>query len=169
MKTRRKLPAGYDAYIRSHEWIKRSRAVRALTLNSDALIPFLPAHDAHHMTYNNFRNELPIRDLIPLNHDLHILWLHKKVIGSHQNSHEWLINLGLRTVMIFWLVVLFLPATAIVKIWQAIYKPFTRKCYKPFGVACAIAFTMALPFTTSLWFMPLSLAYATAMYRMPWK
>lgn len=166
---RRKLPTGYDQYIHSPEWIKKSRAVRKLTLNSDALLPFLPAHDAHHLTYANFKHELPIRDIIPLNHDLHIKWLHHKVLGSHYKPHDWLINLALRLVMTFWLITLFFPATLIVTLWQWIYRPFTKQYYKPLAVACAMSFTMALPFVTSLWLIPISTCYAIAMYRMPLK
>jgi hypothetical protein len=46
-------------------------------MGRDALFPWLPAHHAEHLTYKNLGHEWPIRDIVPLNRDVHkfLTWL----------------------------------------------------------------------------------------------
>ena len=61
----------YRTYINSPKWKLKSSNCRKRTYDRCALLPWLRAHHAHHLTYRNLTNEMIIRDIVPLNRYVH--------------------------------------------------------------------------------------------------
>lgn len=69
------LSKDYLAYINSAKWKQgwRRKATLALLGGRCILCPILRATDCDHLTYRNLKQELPIRDLVPLSSPAHRL------------------------------------------------------------------------------------------------
>lgn len=63
----------YTSYIRSSEWHSRAKSCRNLTNDRCILFPWLKAHHTHHLHYQNMKNEMIIRDIVPLSRTAHSL------------------------------------------------------------------------------------------------
>jgi hypothetical protein len=92
----------YYQYIQSSEWREKSKACQRLTKNYCVLFPWLKSNHTHHLSYNNFKNEKPLIDLVPLSKVAHsiihfsLFWKVKKV--------RLIINIVLRLLMIIWVI-----------------------------------------------------------------
>lgn len=71
----------YFSYINSPEWKGKSRFFRSLTNNRCSIFPWLKATDAHHLTYDNLRDEYYIKDCIPVSRFVHNI-IHNNPIGK---------------------------------------------------------------------------------------
>lgn len=90
----------YKTYIISDEWRAKSRNVRDLTNNHCVLFPWMKANHAHHLTYQNMENEIPVRDIIPLSKTAHSI-VHWRIFWKTR-LRIWM-NLILRLLAIFWI------------------------------------------------------------------
>lgn len=61
----------YYEYMRSPEWRARSRFCRSCTRHRCVLFPWLRARHAHHITYDNFKSEYIVRDIVALSATAH--------------------------------------------------------------------------------------------------
>lgn len=70
----RHLDLNYKLYITSSDWENRSKFCKSLTWGRCSIFFFFPAKTvhSHHLHYDNFKNELPFRDLVPLCQFAHI-------------------------------------------------------------------------------------------------
>jgi hypothetical protein len=117
----KKLSSGYYEYINSPRWKQSLR--RKLSLNllfgRDIICPLLKAHDVEHLTYSNFKKELPIRDLVPLNRVVHrniitpIKGLFRVIFGRKLGN--FLMAWFLRTCLLFWYVCIVLLINTVVR------------------------------------------------------
>lgn len=56
----------YYEYINSETWKSKSKHCQSLTGNRCVMFPWLRSRSSHHLTYDNFKRELPLRDIVPL-------------------------------------------------------------------------------------------------------
>lgn len=67
----RPLSTTYREYMGSAGWRRRRRTCLAFTFDRDCVFPWWPATDVDHLYYKNLGHEIPIRDIVPLNHRTH--------------------------------------------------------------------------------------------------
>lgn len=72
----------YYDYINSTIWKDKSARFRRYTAGRCGIFPWLKASDAHHLTYDNFRDECYIKDCIPVSRFVHD-FIHKNPIGLY--------------------------------------------------------------------------------------
>ena len=70
----------YQAYIVSKEWRRKSKRHQAWTRNHCVLFPWCKSRHCHHLHYKNFKNELPVRDTVPLCKTAHDI-VHGQIFG----------------------------------------------------------------------------------------
>ncbi len=92
----------YLTYIYSPKWKNKSKHCQKLTKNHCIIFPWLKSHHAHHLTYQNLENEIPIRDIVPLSKTAHSI-VHWSVFWESP-LRPW-INFYLRLSMIFWIII----------------------------------------------------------------
>jgi hypothetical protein len=61
----------YLTYVHSPEWKNKSKSCQQLTKNHCVVFPWLKSNHCHHLTYKNLKNEIPIRDTVPLSKTAH--------------------------------------------------------------------------------------------------
>lgn len=66
-------PPQYYNYIYSDIWKDKSKVFKKLFLGRCVLFPWLKGKHSHHLTYNNFQNEVYWVDCLPLSETAHAL------------------------------------------------------------------------------------------------
>jgi len=79
--------AEYITYIQSVNWRKTSNNVIASTGKRCALRPWKKATHAHHLHYKNLRNELVVRDCVPLSPEAHKL-IHQDMFWNLNGNNK---------------------------------------------------------------------------------
>lgn len=100
----------YQTYIISQKWRSKSSKCQAMTGKRCVLFPWLRSRHAHHLTYKNLEHEIPVRDIVPLSKAAH--WIvHLPILWRFCNKVSpvrVLVNLVLRSLFVFWIVINFL-------------------------------------------------------------
>lgn len=99
-----KHSAEYDEYIQSPEWRQKSRDCQLLTRSRCILFPWKNSYCSHHLTYRNLKQELVIRDIVPLSAEAHT-FIHFGWGGILWNDRHYreIINWVLRLLFLGWL------------------------------------------------------------------
>lgn len=99
------MPNEYLDYIKTPQWRNKSKQIQGMSANHCILFPWLKSNDAHHLTYKNLKNEIPIRDIVPLSRYAHNI-VHLPIFWK-TFLRIW-INWLLRSLAIFWIIFWFL-------------------------------------------------------------
>lgn len=92
----------YKQYILSPQWRSRSVKCQQLTKNTCVVFPWKKSNHAHHLTYKNFKNEQPLRDIVPLSKDAHQL-IHCHLLWK--TNLRFVVNWWLRISFLVWILI----------------------------------------------------------------
>jgi hypothetical protein len=92
----------YLAYIHSTKWKHKSKHCQQLTKYHCIIFPWLRSNHAHHLTYHNLENEIPVRDIVPLSKIAHSI-VHYSLFWKTRLRP--LVNVLLRFLMFLWIII----------------------------------------------------------------
>jgi hypothetical protein len=92
----------YLAYIYSAKWKNKSKGCQQLTKSHCIIFPWLRTNHAHHLTYRNLKNEIPVRDIVPLSKIAHSI-VHWSLFWK--TPLRPLVNGILRFLMFLWIII----------------------------------------------------------------
>ncbi|WP_242063077.1 hypothetical protein [Nostoc sp. FACHB-145] len=96
----------YLSYIRSSQWKNKSINCQKLTNFHCIIFPWYKSSHAHHLTYDNLKFELPVKDIVPLSKTAHslvhwgIFWKTPLRVGVN-----WLLRLLMVISVITWAII----------------------------------------------------------------
>lgn len=96
----------YLAWIQSPEWKAKSKKCQSWTKYHCIVFPWLKSRHCHHLTYKNMKNEVPIRDIVPLSKIAHSI-IHWRIFWKSP-LRPWA-NTILRVLMVLWVIFWMLP------------------------------------------------------------